>query len=153
LPGDTKLEKLGVVRSAGDVPPHVDAKSALVFDSPKQRRESLAQTKTPTGEGWGALITLGPNEAGRERRGDDRSERLHVLDGAAPRLRVRGSVREKIEHGDIASLDIGAAIERHEVEAYNVVGEIVGVRDEAIVVSAHYDHLGDSRGEKLAEAR
>jgi len=70
------------------------------------------------------------------------------LTRSSPMLAVEGALLESFRAGSVEKLTLEVVCEEHEVPAYNVVGILPGTgagAKQAIVVSAHYDHLG---GEK-----
>lgn len=142
------------VLSELDLPGTPDPKVALLFTgSVSMRRLMLEKAGTPRGEGWGAVLSFGPESVGKPDKLPDGRGPIELAEGGpapAPRLRVRGPLRERFLSGELTEVEIRAETKLEELEAFNVVGVIRGTGDaargiraeETIVLSAHYDHLG-----------
>lgn len=158
LSRDARVERFAIVARKEDLPPRPSLEVALVLpESRAQRRALLEAAGTPDGEGWGLIVLLGPDTPGKERESSSTAASLRVDRGPAvgQRLRVRGEAKRRLLAGEFASLTLTANLERTPVEAFNVVGVVRGQgpqADQAIVVSAHYDHLGvDTRPRRPSE--
>ncbi len=82
-------------------------------------------------------------------------------DEAAPVVRVRGELAQRMAAGEVRALRLTQHIERAPVREHNVVGLIRGVglpdapelADEVVVLTAHFDHIGtDERARERALA-
>jgi hypothetical protein len=147
-----------LVREPADLPAMADARKALFVDAPgPKRRRMLAEAGFPEGRGFALLVQPGRAQAGEKvtaagrRAGPLRRVRA---DGYEPpgALRVHGALLERLRRGDVARLSLATKVERELVPAWNVVGRIdgtdaeSGLDREALVLSAHYDHLPDASG-------
>lgn len=159
---DVHIERIVVVEQQDDLPAAPSTSIALVLpESRSERRALLEAAGAPEGAGFGLLLTLGPDTPGKEREVSGGSPSLRVDRGTAggQRVRLRGGAKQRLVAGELVGLDLVANVERKGVDAFNVVGVLRGTGpkgSEAIVVSAHYDHLGvDTRapsGSKATEA-
>ena len=112
--------------------------------------ERLEAAGHPDGLGFGLVLVPGrPSDGGRARDpGDGEPGRLaRRIDGPAPPalLRANGALLERLRAGEVASVALDAGREREELSCNNVVGRVPGsgaLASEAVVLSAHYDHLG-----------
>ncbi|MFT5049571.1 MAG: hypothetical protein ACI8QZ_000964, partial [Chlamydiales bacterium] len=140
--------ELLVVRSLEELPESPRADRALWLDgSRSERRAWLGERGMGEGQGWGLCVARGFS---RERNGRrppaPQLTRERVDPDPADILRLHGALRTLLEDGEIKSLELvyGARVER--VLDFNVVGRIAGQdpdgEGEAIVISAHYDHIG-----------
>ncbi|MCK6448867.1 MAG: M28 family peptidase [Planctomycetes bacterium] len=151
---DARIERIVVVAKKDDLPDAPSTSIALVLpESRSERRALLEAAGAPEGAGFGLILTLGPDTPGKERDVSGGNPSLRVDRGAeaGQRLRLRGSAKQRLVAGEFTGFELVANVERKVVDAFNVVGVVRGtgvVRDagpkaaEAIVVSAHYDHLG-----------
>lgn len=137
-----------VAKSEADIPRDPDHRSALFVDAPSsKRRQWLASAGHPGGDGFALLI-----QAGSEKPGTPISE---IADAGMPMreregkrtgwIRARGTLLERLRQGDVTHLSLTSHVERESIAGANVVGKIRGVTDEAVVISAHYDHLHEAR--------
>ncbi|MCE9595726.1 MAG: M28 family peptidase [Planctomycetes bacterium] len=146
LSRDLRIERVVVVSKVEDLPAAPATSIALVLpESKTARTELLAHAGTPEGRGWGLLLALGPDTAGKPRDFSPSKAPLSIDNDDAPSARLRGLWKARFLAGEVASLAVTANAVRIPVEAYNVVGVVRGSGEqarEAVVVSAHYDHLG-----------
>jgi hypothetical protein len=146
-PMDATLEVV-VVRSADDLPatPRADA-ALLLVGSSRTWSGWLQKAGAPDGRGWGLLMA-----PGRDSRGGPQSHAPHGLSvpGEPPLLILRGVFRDRLlEHGT-DSVHVRIALSGETFPATNVVGILRGVgtpedpslAQQAIVITAHYDHIG-----------
>ncbi len=142
-----------VARTGTDAPapPRADAALMLV-GSRRAAQKWLADGGAPGGAGWGALLSPSQSEHGPSRYGESRGLFRSVEEGAAReplRLLVHGRLRDALLAGEVAHLEVGVRA-RSPTPALNVVGLLPGVgtadrpelAQEAVVITAHYDHLG-----------
>lgn len=152
----TKALRVVIVHNVGEVPATPDPEVALFCDVPSADRRKIATARGDSGSsGWGLLV-----EAGSEKPGEARQRGAPKWSSAQrPRaagktretwLRVHGELLGRVRKGDVATLQLTTHTEREAIEAWNVVGilrgrgttEMPSLASEAVVVSAHYDHLG-----------
>jgi hypothetical protein len=153
-PIDAEGMKLILAKSAEEIPKEGAAGSAIFVDAfESDARRWLEQAGHPFGAGFGLRIQAGSKTQGKPRtaeRGDlGPLERDAGPRGTTPSVRIRGELLERLRKGEIRSLSVHAHVEIRKVRAFNVVGRIAGaglpnepdLAKEAVVVSAHYDHL------------
>lgn len=131
-----------------------DEEVALFLDgSMTDRRRWLNPTG---GVGFGLVLVPGSDKPGTKPMDKPpREERRPGKSDEQPtgQVRVHGEVLKLLRAGEIKAVRVHCSVERVEVPAFNVVGVIRGVgtkenpalADEAIVFSAHYDHIGMGR--------
>ena len=143
------------VAAGEDVPERADPELALFLATrSSDARNWLEAAGFPLGRGFGAIVYRGtarPRERepviGRER------PRPAPREGAAPeppQVRVNGALLERFDAGEVRALSVATHVRTERVETCNVVGRIAGagtaerpeLAGEAVVFSAHYDHLG-----------
>jgi len=144
-PAGERLKVQVVPRDEGP-PAEPSRGAALVLDLPLRERRAALDALHPH---WGLVVLAGSEAPGKPPASLPRS---HTERGAqaAPRITARGDLLERLLRGEIAELHLEAPA-RVDDEAYNVVGRIPGrgsperpeLAEEAIVFSAHYDHLGE----------
>jgi len=113
-----------VARSVAEVPKEGLADKALFVD--ESERQKLRDLRS------GAALSIVPDGGGR-------------LSRQRPTLVLKGELLEAFRAGRIKSLTLEVLYEEREVPAFNVVGILPGegaLAGKAIVLSAHYDHLG-----------
>ncbi len=149
---------LVVARDAAGLPTAPDAQVALFFDAPSgERRRAFEAARLGSGEGFGLLIVPGSKEAPTNPAALPRTTvgRATAKRPETPRaLRVHGTALEKLRASSGGKLTFDGHRKREEITAYNVAALIrgVGAPDhpdlglEAIVVTAHYDHLASGHG-------
>jgi hypothetical protein len=144
-----------VATTEAQIPRESDGRLALFVDAPaSRRRQWLASAGHAGGEGFAVII-----EAGSDKPGTPTDEipaagspvrARRAADAAKPgRIRARGTFLEQLRKGEVARLTFASHVVHETVHGANVVGRIRGVSDEAVVLSAHYDHL-DSHGSPAA---
>ncbi|MCC6408896.1 MAG: M28 family peptidase [Planctomycetes bacterium] len=142
---DLAIEHVVVITRKEDFPPHAAKTVALVLPEAREERNALLTAAgTPNGAGWGLLLTLGPDTAGKPREFSPSTSGPAVDDGVQ-RLRLRGDWKKRALAGELTQLSVVANATLTPVEAFNVVGVLAGrgpKAEQAVVVSAHYDHLG-----------
>lgn len=143
-----------VARSLEQMPKEADANGALLIDaSYGSSREWLDKAGYPRGAGWGLLLYRGGDRPGTAPvTTPPRSRRETVAEGVRPppSVRVLGALLQRLRDGQVASLELVCESKCELVPAFNVVGRIDGCglpkapefANQAIVFSAHYDHLG-----------
>jgi len=138
------------------MPDAADLGMALVLDaSAAQRREWLAAKGLGDGKGFGLIVTRGQAKQGAPR--ERLVSRLERVDKPAARadqpivLRAHAPLLEALRQaGDGALLVVDTKVEKVREDCRNVVGLVEGVgtkddpklADSALVLSAHYDHVG-----------
>ena len=142
---------LVVVRAAADVPKEGAGRTALFVDAPSARRRALLEEAgRPDGRGFALLLAPGSSKAREPRAADALSPpRPPPAAGAPPLLRVHGAALERLRAGEFALASFAARVETQTVDAWNVVGVVrgagtgsePGLATEAVVLSAHHDHL------------
>ncbi len=137
-----------VVRTPEELPAEGSAAVALFLDASRSDQRRMTQV---AGRGWGLVVSRGSDRPGSAEAGRPPPSRsVTPGENLQPRLRVRGPLAERFVAGEVASLWF--SIEGRSVErpAFNVLARVSGAGSaeepelgrEAIVFSAHYDHLG-----------
>jgi len=156
-PGAPLLDTVPIViaRTAADVPktPRADAALCLATGS-RQARQWLDAAGTPDGRGWALLLLAGEEKPGAPDDGPVTALVTAPVDGDLPptRFSLRGPLRDRVVGGEfrhVRAVLRGVSV----TPAVNVVGVIDGVgtpehpelAQQAIVFTAHYDHLGVAR--------
>ena len=141
--GELALVKTELEGAAALTP---DAGVALFLDMAQNEPRALVdELGAEWAAGWGALIERGPRTDGRATTDPGRIWRVKAP--ARPlRLEVRGAGRaalEALDAGTTLTLNVGGQAGK----AYNVLAKLPatttlpGFSSEAVVISAHYDHL------------
>ena len=164
-PIDVKSLRLVVVKAASDIPEKADASVALFIDAPlTKRRQWLESTQHADGEGFGLLVQPGSSTAGDAASLASFPASTWQRENKALKRRVsltlNGVLLERARKGEIATLSLTTHVEREHGTSYNVLGMLAGAgtsehRDlaaEAIVFSAHYDHLGEAHDASAKDA-
>lgn len=139
--------RLHVVSQDADLPEAVDPEVALVLDGrSSQRRAWLEELGTPDGRGWGAVVRRGRRSDGEAQPS---TRLMSTATGDRIDMRLHGETWERVLAGEIQELAFAiGAVESS--RAYNVIGYLPGVgtpenpdlAEEVVVLTAHYDHLG-----------
>ena len=159
----TSTDKLRVLRveEIEDLPVEADPGVAVFLSgSSREGRKWLSERGQEGGAGWGAVLSRGSKRNGRA--WVKRDPRLRLVSGEAeggaeeetPWMRVHGELREACEEGRVQFIELRTYPIEEEVPAHNVVGLIQGVgteerpelAEEVVVFTAHYDHIGVSKG-------
>lgn len=143
----TKELRVVVVRAADEIPKEPDANVALFVDAGFGERRRWFDGKTGTA-GFGLLLGSGSDRKGKPftvgRGGLGRPS-------AAPRgadwVTLRGDLLQRAKRGELATVRLATHVRREKIDGHNVVGILRGTSSdaalakEAVVISAHYDHL------------
>jgi hypothetical protein len=152
-----------VVRSAEEIPKDRDRDLALFLDTGRgPARSWLEEAGHPDGDGFGLLVLAGSTRAGEPKRAPPRGDSYSVdasQRDETVRVTVRGALLERFRRGEVASLSLRTNVISESLAAFNVVGRLRGaglegqpeLAEEAVVVSAHYDHLGHEPGPPAPE--
>jgi len=148
------------VRNATEFPKTPDPAVALFMDmSNSDRRRLLVRKDQPGAQGWGLVISPGNDERAKPRSGRPTPWSNWQRQASLPRsdqpLRLHGPLLERLRKGELATLQLTTHVERQQGSAVNVVGILRARPDEArkqlatqaVVLSAHYDHLGEHAAE------
>lgn len=153
--------RVKLVTKAEEMPAAPDEELALFLDgSQRERQEWLGEGR---GAGYGMLITPGTKTPGKE--ADSRAPRSRDLPGemarsSTARIQANGELLAGLRDGTIEALRLELESDYAELPAFNVIGKLAGVgtaerpelAQEAIVFSAHYDHIGlDARAAEGAD--
>ena len=152
-----RLRVLGV-EDAADLPAEASDDVALYLNmSRKERTDALAAQGDEWRQGWGAIVQRGLSRSRKNVIDPNRIRRIRD-NGDPVTLEVHGELRDTFDAGNVETLDlaVGGTVKR----AFNVVAILPGkgrsalpqgpvgpgaendsMVNEAIVVSAHYDHL------------
>lgn len=152
---DRKDLRVLVAASADAIPAQATPDAAIFLDTGRgSARRWLEESGHPDGEGFAAVILAGSALRGEPKLEPTLGESITLARGAAkaerPRITVRGALLERFRGGEIETLSLRTHVISDEPPAFNVVGRIPGVglagepalAAEAVVLSAHYDHLG-----------
>ena len=152
---DGKDLRVLAATSAAGIPEKGAPEAAIFLDASRSTaRRWLEESGHPDGEGFAAVIVAGSDRPGEARREPPAGESIDLdRPGERParaRITVRGPLLERFRRGEIESLSLRTHVVSEKPPAYNVVGRIRGagsagdstLASEAVVVSAHYDHLG-----------
>ena len=139
-------------KQASEIPAaRADAALLLLADG-RTAQQWLSQAGAPGGAGWALILSAGPPTAGEPDdvppRGLFKTAALGATAGAT-RLRLRGPLLQRARDDGLAAVrvEFGAS---QTTPAVNVVGMLPGVgapghpelAQQALVFTAHYDHLG-----------
>jgi len=134
---------LVTVRSEADFPDAVREGAALVIVA--QFREAMGWMYAGLTKGWPLVILVGPPGPGRTREAP-----THMVGGAgaSTRIMVRGEPASALRSGQWQAVRLDMPVAGTH-PAFNVVGRLPGIgtpdrpelAKEAIVVTAHYDHV------------
>ncbi len=145
---------LGIViaRSGEEIPEEAASDRALLVEgSSSEARDWLRARGMEEGRGWG-LVVLPGNDAERDREPKPpRPYRLRPATGEGDPpdwVTVHGALKSALFAGERASVELEYHLDTRRIDDPNVLGMIPGaadspVREQAIVLSAHIDHLGE----------
>ncbi len=162
-PKDTPTLKVLVVKEETDLPEQADPKLALVMHSSRRKSFSwLEDHGFDGGQGFGLIIRVRPTSKGRTGSVPrDRIERAWKAQPDGPEVAtVTGEAADDLWEGRVAQLRLSMNATRRPTPERNVVGilhgvgteENPGLKDEVIVLSAHFDHVGVIAGKDPALA-
>jgi len=142
------------VREASPMKPDAEVAVVLVGTSGRSRRW-LEACGSSDGSGWGLVVRKGSRPKRQYEVRLTSSLRRAPTDGPRPGptaswVRVYDPLFERLASGAVATVELRTHVAVELVRASNVVGVIAGqgteqrpeLAREAIVVSAHYDHIG-----------
>ena len=139
--------------SSGLEASRVGPNTALLLDGDAAEREAWLMAA-----GEPALVLLaGSKRPGAGRAGPPRARPRLVREGRVrepPSLTLRGPALELARSGEVSRVLVDRTGRRERLEAWNVVGTLPGSgprAGEAVVLSAHYDHIG-TRAPRPGEA-
>jgi hypothetical protein len=146
-PVEELVLELAVVRSEGE-PPKASATHALFVDAPDRR--AARRLARSLAAGWGLVVERGSAQAGQP--SSELPKPLRVMSGP-PKVTVRGPIVDELAAAAGARLRLKAPGKVTEQPAFNVVGLLRGkgtaerpeLAGQAVVLSAHYDHLPPAR--------
>ena len=154
--------KILVAKGPADIPAKADPGVAILVDA------FVGDVKTwfekaghPQAAGFGLWIQAGSKTAGEERafQAGPRGGLARDLPKTAstPTVRVRGPLLERLKKGEFEKITFRSGVEEVRFSAHNVVGRVAGtggadLAGEAVVVSAHYDHLPSRTRKGTGEA-
>lgn len=139
------------------LPASADPGAALFVDgSVGDRRQWLRDAGLGDGAGFGLLLRPGSDERRSKMKELPPPSRLRLDAERAPRrpswITVHGPVLALFRAGAVASATLRMRVEKEAVAAHNVIGVIPGrpaegggKAAEALVLTAHYDHIGTAR--------
>jgi hypothetical protein len=147
----TKRLRVRPVTKDEEMMSFTDDEVALFLDVAQRDRRRLLGSKR--GAGFGLILSPGTTEPGLPDTTPP-SDHLSAGDAAsAPpvQLSARGKFLEALRAGDVKAVRIECDVKVVPARAANVVGVIRGVgtqsapklADQVVVLSAHYDHIGD----------
>ncbi len=150
-------------RSAAEVPREPDPGVALFVDADTaDRRQWLSDAGLGDGGGFGLLVRPGSDERRERTTGTPRPSRPRAAWPSAgdsrrrpPWLTAHGPLLKLLRSGEARSIAVETDVATEPVVAHNVVGILPGRRrddgrePEAVVVTAHYDHIGVSESPGL----
>ena len=154
-PGTKRLRARAVTKDEEMIGFRDDEVALFLDGSMQDRRRWLSATK---GIGFGLVIAPGSDKPGAT--ATTTPPRQQTSAGAPDeqptgQLRVHGEVLALFRAGKVKAVRVHGSVEKARLDAFNVLGILRGVgtpenpalADEAIVFSAHYDHVGLARGE------
>ena len=157
-PNSTAVLRTVVVENEEDLPSEADPNVALVMHS--SRRKSFGWLEDhgfKDGVGFGLIVRVRPTRTGQSRGlPRPRVERAWLAAEDKPDvLTVMGEAALDLWGGKVERLQLSMSGERRATPERNVVGVLKGVgtperpdlKDEVIVLSAHFDHVGLLSGE------
>ncbi|MDF1798292.1 MAG: M20/M25/M40 family metallo-hydrolase [Planctomycetota bacterium] len=156
--GFTGQLKVLVIEALEDLPAEAQGDTALYLNmSRSERTDALAARSDEWQRGWGAIVRRGLSKSRKSVADPNRIRRIRA-NGDPVTLEVHGDLRDAFDAGEVETLDlaVGGTVK----QAFNVVALLPGkgrsalpqgpvgpgapsdsMVNEAIVVSAHYDHL------------
>jgi hypothetical protein len=151
VPAKKQRLRVVVVKGADDLPKKPDAGLALFLDGKsRERGEWLGEGG---GAGFGLIVSPGADGPGK--KADSAPPRSRDIVGSMQRdttakLQANGELLAGLRDGSIEALELDCDATLRELPAFNVIGRIAGVgtperpelAQQAIVFSAHYDHIG-----------
>ena len=157
-PRSTPRLRILVVRSAEELPAEPDPEIALLLEGSRSERREWLEARGQDGGGWGLLLRSGPRTAGAPRDQPRAGRLTRAADVGADQPEVvtlRGPLVERVLAGELVGLELAAGAERVDLVDYNVVGLLRGagtperpqLAQQALVLSAHYDHIGVREGD------
>lgn len=150
--------------SAKEIPAKSEPGAALFLDTNRgQARRWLEESGHPNGDGFALVILAGSDKPGKPKKSSGESITLPRAGEApeSPWLTIRGPLLERFRRSEFQSLSLRTHVVSDSPPAFNVVGRIRGaglagdpsLAGEAVVISAHYDHLGTlEKGSEPADA-
>jgi hypothetical protein len=152
---DAKDLRVIVAAKDADLPKSADSAVALFLDASLPRgRQWLDQAGLGRGDGFGLLIYAGSTKPGEDEVAPSSwGTPMRTGTGSKRRtLRANAGLLERIRKGELATLSVTSHVESESLTSHNVVGRISGrgtrehpeLASQAIVISAHYDHLGEA---------
>lgn len=160
---DAKELRLVVVADESGLPSAPDKRVALFIDAgTSKRNEWLQKHGLAGGEGFGLIVAPG-SATPREKDTFRAQGPMLAREGSGPRraiLRLHGKLLDRARAHELASVSVACHVETEHVASYNVIGRIAGtgtrehpeLATQAIVLSAHYDHLGEAHESEHAHA-
>jgi len=150
VPGTTELLPVRVVRSAEELPAEPNPGEALYLAGSRRERSEWLQGLDGYEDAWGLLLSTGPGSPGRETSLPRARVQAREEPDPCDSTRLRGEYSDALEKGRIGSVRLVYDATVEPVDDYNVVGRLRGagtaeqpdLAREAIVFSAHYDHIG-----------
>jgi hypothetical protein len=154
-----------VVHSQADLPKSADAKVALFVDATAtQRKKWFEAAGLEDGSGFGLLVSPGNSKRGAERGPDSLGSSLvRKKSTALPpmTLRVHGPALESLRKGEVRTLSLATHAVREDVRGSNVAALLRGhgtrehpeFAEQAVVFTAHYDHLDHEHTHSRSEGK
>lgn len=152
---DRKDLRVLVARSASEIPAQGSPDAAIFLDTGRSpARRWLEESGHPDGDGFALVVLAGSDRPGQPKREPSLGESITlgrtVETAERPRITVRGALLDRFRRAEIESLSLRTHVVSDAPPAFNVVGRIPGaglagepaLAEEAVVVSAHFDHLG-----------
>lgn len=149
----TKELKLVVAHAAGELPKVADPSVAVFFDGSTGDRTQAFESAGLDMRGFGLILAPGTAKAPASVRAERSQTSIARQKGpsvSAPRaVRVNGEMLERLRAGTVKTVQFESHVVREDIVGSNVVAKIAGVgapdhpefASEAVVVTAHYDHL------------
>ncbi len=145
-----------IVRATGpeDMPAEARGDAALYIESTRssERQRWMKAAGYPNGEGWGLLVLPLRGETARaSSRAQAETWQQSIEPSARPsEIHVAGKAREMFERARVTRISADFHYKQERAAAHNVIGVLPGRSGgehagEAVVISAHYDHMGQRR--------
>lgn len=149
----TAMLSLVVAHDAAGLPKTVDSSVAIFFDGKARDRDAAFEAAHLDPRGFGLVLVPGSAEAGKvgapERMASSITRKVPGEKTALRTVRVNGEMLARVRAGAVKLIQFEAHVVREDIVGSNVVGKIAGagtpdhpeLAQEAVVVTAHYDHL------------
>ena len=145
LPDEPRRLEVVLASPEDEPPPREEARAwALFLDAGARKGDPWLETAgLADGSALGLLVRRGSRKESKERPlGPSRLRVLPSGPDPADVIRANGRLLEGLRGGEVVALTLTTHASAERTEDRNVVGLLRGASSEAVVLSAHYDHVG-----------